>query len=134
MPEYVYELVEYLKESYAIRKNIAFELQIENISLNHPLAISIGLILNEAITNSIKYAFPQNQDGKIFISLSHTSPTHIQLTIADNGCGLPAGWDKKVNASMGMELLQGLTEDMGGQISIQNNNGTQINISFKYDG
>ena len=133
MPEYIYELVEYLKESYGIQKDIGFELQIEKIDLNHAMAVTLGLILNEAITNAIKYAFPQIEQGKIFISLKYASPTDIMLTIADNGRGLPAGFDRSVNTSMGMELLQGLTEDMGGSLTIQNNRGTQINISFKRD-
>lgn len=133
MPEYIYELVEYLKASYGTQTNIGFELQIENIELNHSFAVTLGLILNEAITNSIKYAFPQTEQGKIYISLKHVSATHILLTIADNGRGLPAGFDTRADASMGMELLQGLTEDMGGWLTIQNNNGTQINISFRHD-
>ena len=70
MPEYIYELVEYLRESYAIRENIRFDLQIENIELNHASAITLGLILNEAITNAIKYAFAKTEDGKISISLT----------------------------------------------------------------
>src|SRR5678816_4240804 len=57
IPKYIYELVEYLRESYGIRQDIMFSLQIDNIELNHSSAITLGLILNEAITNAIKYAF-----------------------------------------------------------------------------
>lgn len=132
MPEYIYELVEYLRESYAIRENIRFELHIENIELNHASAITLGLILNEAITNSIKYAFPETDDGKISISLSHISESQLLLRIADNGRGLPAGFNSKLGASMGMELLQGLTDDLGGNFSIETRDGTQIRIIFTY--
>ncbi len=83
MPEYIYELVEYLRESYAIRENIGFSLQIENIELNHASAITLGLILNEAITNAIKYAFAKTKDGKISISLTHISESQVLLSIAD---------------------------------------------------
>ncbi len=130
MPEYIYELVEYLRESYAIRENIGFSLQIENIELNHASAITLGLILNEAITNSIKYAFADTVEGKISITLSHISDSQILLSISDNGKGLPAGFNSHVGASMGMELLQGLTDDIGGSFSIENNDGTQIKIIF----
>src|SRR5262249_54004538 len=108
MPEYIYELVEYLVESYGIRQNIAFSLQIENIALDHASAITLGLILNEAITNAIKYAFPKPSDGKISISLSRTSDSRILLSIAVNGRGLPTDFDSRKEATMGMELLQGL--------------------------
>jgi two-component system, sensor histidine kinase PdtaS len=132
MPEYIYELVEYLRESYSIRQNIGFSLQIENIELNHASAITLGLILNEAITNAIKYAFAETEDGKISILLSHISDSQILLSIADNGRGLPVDFDSKIWASMGMELLQGLTDDLGGSISIETNNGTHIKIIFDY--
>ena len=132
MPEYIYELVEYLRESYAIRENIGFALQIENIELNHASAITLGLILNEAITNAIKYAFARTKNGKISISLNHISDSQILLSIADNGRGLPIDFDSKIGASMGMELLRGLTDDLGGSFSIETNDGTHIKVIFDY--
>ena len=132
MPEYIYELVEYLRESYSIRENIGFSLQIENIELNHASAITLGLILNEAITNALKYAFTKTEDAKISISLGHLSNSQILLSIADNGCGLPDDFDTKTGASMGMDLLQGLTDDLGGSLSIETNEGTRIKIIFDY--
>ena len=132
MPEYIYELVEYLRESYSIRENIGFSLQIESIELNHASAITLGLILNEAITNAIKYAFTKTEDGKISISLTHISDSKILLSVADNGRGLPVDFDSKIGASMGMELLQGLTDDLGGNFSIEANNGTRIKVIFDY--
>jgi two-component sensor histidine kinase len=132
MPEYIYELVEYLRESYSIRENIGFSLQIENIELNHASAITLGLILNEAITNAIKYAFGRTKNGKISISLSHISNSQLLLTIADNGRGLPIDFDSKIGASMGMELLHGLSDDLGGSLSIETNEGTRIKVIFDY--
>lgn len=132
MPEYIYELVEYLRESYAIREKVGFSLQIENIELNHASAITLGLILNEAITNSIKYAFATTKDGKISISLSHISDSQLLLSIVDNGRGLPTDFESKIGASMGMELLQGLTDDLGGSLSIETNGGTRIKVIFNY--
>jgi len=130
MPEYIYELVEYLRESYAIRGNIVFTLDIESIELNHSVAITLGLILNEAITNAIKYAFEGRDDGKIFISLNHISTSQTLLSIVDNGRGLPAGFKSDISLTMGMELLQGLTDDIGGHFSIGTQMGTQIKIIF----
>lgn len=132
MPEYIYELVEYLRESYGIREKIGFSLQIENIELNHASAITLGLILNEAITNAIKYAFAKTKDKQIAISLSRISDLQILLSIADNGRGLPVDFDSRIGASMGMELLQGLTDDLGGSFNIETNNGTHIKVIFDY--
>lgn len=132
MPEYIYELVEYLRESYAIRQNIGFSLQVEKIELNHASAITLGLILNEAITNAIKYAFAKTEEGKISISLTHVSESQLLLSISDNGRGLPGDFDSRRGASMGMELLQGLTDDLGGSFSIEVDNGTHIRVVFDY--
>jgi two-component sensor histidine kinase len=107
-----------------------FSLQIDNIELNHASAITLGLILNEAITNSIKYAFAKADEGRICISLTHISDSQILLSIADNGRGLPTNFDSRIGTSMGMELLQGLTDDLGGSFSIETNNGTQIKVIF----
>ena len=132
MPEYIYELVEYLRESYAIRENVGFSLQIDNIELNHASAITLGLILNEAITNAIKYAFAKTVHGKISISLTQISDSQLLLSIADNGRGLPIDFNSKIGASMGMELLQGLTDDLRGILSIETKNGTHIKVIFDY--
>jgi two-component sensor histidine kinase len=132
MPEYIYELVEYLRESYSIREDIVFSLQIESIELNHASAITLGLILNEAITNAIKYAFEKTEDGKISVSLTHISDSQILLSIDDNGRGLPTDFDTKIGASMGMELLHGLTDDLGGSFNIETKGGTHIKVIFDY--
>jgi two-component system, sensor histidine kinase PdtaS len=133
MPEYICELVEYLRDSYAIRASIRFDVHVESITLNDGFAITLGLILNEAITNSIKYAFADTDEGKISISLDHISDSQILLRIADNGPGLPIDFNGRLGASMGMELLRGLTDDIGGNFSIENNNGTCIKIIFNHD-
>lgn len=131
MPEYIYELVEHLRESYDIR-NIGFSLQIDNIELNHASAITLGLMLNEAITNSIKYAFGKTEDGKICITLTHISDSQLLLSIADNGRGLPDNFESRIGASMGMELLQGLSDDLGGSFNIETDHGTHIKVIFDY--
>lgn len=132
MSEYIYELVEYLRDSFGIRDSIGFSLQIENIELNHATAMTLGLILNEGITNAIKYAFVQTKNGRISISLSRISEARALLAVQDNGSGLPKTFPRKLGGSMGMDLLQGLTEDIGGQLSIENNNGTCLKVIFKH--
>ncbi|WP_439490276.1 histidine kinase dimerization/phosphoacceptor domain -containing protein [Algoriphagus sp.] len=134
MPEYIYELVDYLRDSYAVRKEIGFSLEIENIALDHAVAITLGLILNEAITNALKYAFTKTENGNIAISLGYAPDSQILLMVQDNGSGLPRNFRKKLGASMGMELLKGLTDDIGGNLSIENNHGTCIKITFYNNG
>jgi two-component sensor histidine kinase len=134
MTFYIRELVSYLADSFDTGQRIRFEFAIEPLEMDVSQAVPLGLILNEAITNSIKYAFPDDRSGVISISLSETSPHHYLLNISDNGIGMPAqSFDIKKPGSLGMSLMAGLSEDLDGNFAIENNNGTTIKISFVYD-
>jgi two-component sensor histidine kinase len=89
--------------------------------------------LNEAITNAIKYAFPDGKNGLIFISLARTAPDRSLLIISDNGIGITTNDDDKKPGSLGMSLMKGLSEDLDGHFSIENNNGTTIKITFLHE-
>jgi len=131
MPEYISELVEYLQDSFDLGLRIHFEQDIENIEMDVSQAVPLGLILNEAITNAIKYAFP-TREGKITISLLHTRDNYFLLRIADNGIGLPANFEVKKAPSLGMRLMQGLSDDIEGQFAASVDNGTVITVEFLY--
>ena len=133
MSFYIRELVSYLADSFNTGQRIRFELKIEPLELDVSQAVPVGLILNEAITNSIKYAFPNGENGVISITLSPTEPDHCLLIISDNGIGMPPRLDNKKPGSLGMSLMAGLSEDLDGTFSIENNNGTIIKISFIHD-
>ncbi|UPK68106.1 histidine kinase dimerization/phosphoacceptor domain -containing protein [Chitinophaga filiformis] len=133
MPDYVYELADYLRDSFNIRKSVQFNLQIEPIELNLSHCVPLGLIMNEAITNSIKYAFPDNKNGTICISLKHTSESNLLLTISDDGVGLQQNPASQSAQSMGMKLMYGLSEDIDGKFTITGCKGTEITLEFIYD-
>lgn len=132
MPDYIHELVDFLSDSFNANNRIRFNLEIEPIELDLAHCIPLGLILNEAITNSFKYAFPDNTKGIIFISFKR-SANEILLTIKDNGTGLPAVFDIEKSNSMGMNLMRGLSDEIGAQLTISSENGTHISVSFVYD-
>ncbi len=131
MPIYINELVEYLKDSFNLKQNIRFKINIDEIELDVSQAIPLGLIINEVVTNSIKYAFPENSQGIISISLITKDTDHYLLTISDNGTGITLNPDKKTKNSFGMSLIKGLSDDLDGKFSIENNNGTLLQLSFE---
>jgi two-component sensor histidine kinase len=133
MSSYIRELVSYLSDSFNTGQRIHFEYNIEPLELDVSQAVPLGLILNEAITNSLKYAFPDDKKGVITISLSNTSLNNYLLTISDNGIGMPVQVKDKKPGSLGMSLMAGLSEDLDGSFSIENNNGTVIRIVFVHD-
>lgn len=130
MPSYLFELSEYLKDSYGIEKTIRFVLDIDNFDLPLSHSIPIGLIFNEAVTNSIKYAFPNTKKGKIEISLKEQSDDLYVLTFHDNGVGLPEDLDPYDHPSLGIKLMYGLSADINGTFTITNENGTKICLEF----
>jgi two-component sensor histidine kinase len=127
---YIRELVSYLSDSFDTGRHIRFEFFVESLEMDVSQAIPVGLILNEAITNSLKYAFPHERVGTISVSLSSNSPTQCELIISDNGIGVPGSMASRKNGSLGMSLMEGLSEDLEGNFSIENQGGTIIKISF----
>lgn len=130
---YIRELVSYLGECFNAQRRIRFELNVEGLEMDVSQAVPLGLILNEAITNSIKYAFPDNRDGVISISLNTTIPDQCILKISDDGIGMPPNFDIKKSGSLGMSLIAGLSEDLDGSFSLENNNGTTLRIIFVHN-
>jgi two-component sensor histidine kinase len=130
MQQYIRELIEYLDDNFNLGHRIRFLLQIEKIDMDVAQAVPVGLILNEAITNAIKYAFPANQEGTITVSMNYAADNNLLLVVSDNGRGLPAGFDITKIRSLGMGLMQGLTRQLNGTFKITNNDGLQITIQF----
>lgn len=130
---YAAEMVEYLKDSFNTGLRIKFELDIEPIEMNISHLVPLGLILNEVITNSIKYAFPGGRPGNISINLKHSQVNRFVLTIADDGIGIEEEdlGLVKMN-SFGFTLIRGLCGDIGGQLEIRKEHGTVVQITFIY--
>ncbi|MDQ6473005.1 sensor histidine kinase [Flavobacterium sp. LHD-80] len=133
MPNYIKELVEYLKESFSLGQRIRFDLKIDPLELDVAQAVPIGLILNESITNSIKYAFPTDRTGMIHITLEATSENRYLLTISDNGIGFDTNMNAKKINSFGLSLIKGLSDDLDAEFSLENQNGTILKIEFSKD-
>ena len=132
MSVYLPEFVHYLSDSFGTSANIRFKLKIERIKLGLAQAIPVALIINEAITNSIKYAFPENRRGIIEITM-HQEDTMITLIIADDGVGADLTLANAAIGSLGLKLINGLSEDLNAQINFDNNAGTRITIVFSVD-
>jgi two-component sensor histidine kinase len=132
MSRYLPEFVQYLKDSFGITDKIYFRTEVEPVSLDVSVAIPIALILNEAVTNSIKYAFPGDRKGRIEVIMYHEAG-EIVLEISDNGIGIDKNIKDQTLNSLGVELMKGLSEDISGQIEFANDEGTKITVRFIAD-
>ncbi|MHA3789434.1 histidine kinase dimerization/phosphoacceptor domain -containing protein [Flavobacterium hauense] len=130
MPAYIHELVAYLKDSFDAGY-INFKVKLDEVNFEINQAVPIGLLLNEAITNSIKYAFPDTlKQCVIKITLQEKDNNQFELMIIDNGVGISNDFDTNNPKTLGMSLMQGLTGDLNGSFEIYNDNGTVIKINF----
>lgn len=130
MSWYVHELINYMKECFDTDTKIKFNLEVEKTYLDVAQAVPMGLIINEAISNAIKYAFPLDRKGEIMISLKNIGENNYELIIADNGIGLPENFDNTENDSLGMNLMKGLSDQIDGTFEMKNENGLNITIVF----
>lgn len=110
---------------------IALELDTTSISLNIDQAIPCGLIVNELISNALKYAFPNNRAGKISVRLTVDPEEWITLTVADNGIGLPADLDIRNTQSLGLQLVQMLVKQLRGELEVHNDGGATFAVRLK---
>ncbi|MBE9183524.1 PAS domain S-box protein [Microcoleus sp. LEGE 07076] len=131
LPPYVENLVANLYQSFGCgNTSIQFNLNVDPIFLNIETAIPCGLIINELVSNSLKYAFSQSLAGEININFHKINSQQFHLSIQDNGSGLPAGFDVENTESLGLRLVRMLTNQLDGTLVVDSECGTCYNISF----
>lgn len=127
--EYIHELVSEITTSYpSISNAINVKTDINNVILNVNSAIPCGLILNELLTNAYKHAFKDKTEGEIAISFFYQNGQYV-MTVKDNGCGLPLDYNKK--QSLGITVIEALTEQLDGKSKFSDNQGTHFELIFK---
>jgi two-component sensor histidine kinase len=131
MPLYISEFIGYLSDSFDVSSKIRFEQHVQEIELSIAQSIPLALIINEAVTNSIKYAFPGEKIGVITLELTETDGK-VRLVISDNGIGIPATSQLKPNSTLGLKLIKGLCQDLESTFEMENTNGTLITIEFAH--
>ncbi|MBE9205699.1 PAS domain-containing protein [Nostoc sp. LEGE 06077] len=129
--QYIPDLTTHLFDSYNITPNcIKLKIQVNNASLDIETAIPCGLIINELVSNALKYAFTDQGKGEIIVSLEQQGNDNLILTIRDNGVGLPQDFDSKNTKTLGIILVQGLVKQLRGTMEISHQQGTEFKITF----
>jgi two-component sensor histidine kinase/CheY-like chemotaxis protein len=101
------------------------------ILLDLDRAVPCGLLVNELVTNALKYAFPDNRSGTIYLELSEPEPDRIALVVGDNGIGLPESIDHRNAATMGLQLVSILARQVDGDVTLSRERGTRFSILFR---
>ena len=131
--EYLRRVLDRLWRSYGVdRKEIVLTIDVEAVSLDLEEAIPCGLIINELISNSLKYAFPSGGKGEIRVHLHSVDEDELLLIVGDNGVGLPADIDFKNTDTLGLHLVTILIEDqLHGRIDLDREGGAAYRMWFK---
>lgn len=132
LSSYIHSLCAHLSRSYGTNAgNIKVLIDIAEIELDLDRAIPIGLIINELVSNALKYAFIENYSGTISVKILKLDDK-ISLTVSDNGKGFPQEIDLHNTESLGLNLVCDLTHQLKGTLALHNVNGTVFNILFPY--
>jgi len=131
LSKYIHNLTSHLSSiNAAAARGINFKISTDNIFLDINRAIPCGLLLNELITNALKYAFPKETEGEIKIDLERYKQNKLRLHIADNGIGFPQGLDFRKTDSLGLQLVNSLISQLNGTIKMQQKAGTKFTLVF----
>lgn len=129
---YIRDLSQEIFQSYRRpASTIKLTLEVAEIDLDIDRAIPCGLIINELISNALKYAFPGNRSGEIYIHLSQSPSEQYCLIVRDNGIGIPEEIDLETTTTLGLQLVYGLAGQMGGEIELVRSGGSQFTIRFE---
>jgi two-component sensor histidine kinase len=141
--EYIRNLAAYLLRSYGeLARAITLKIETDHVSLGIDSAVPCGLILNELISNSLKHAFssngngppgeygPDGAKGEIRVELRAHNGHDLSLMVSDNGVGFSPGLDFRSAASLGLQLVNTLVNQLDGTIELDNNRGTAFRINF----
>ncbi len=131
MSSYISSLTNALSTSYRIApEKVVIQVETANIRLDLDSAIPCGLIINELITNSLKYAFPDDSKGEIQVFFKEPQDGNYILIVKDNGVGLPHGLIPEKVSSLGLKLVSSLVRQIEGELKVTNEVGVNYEISF----
>ncbi|MGB5822323.1 MAG: histidine kinase dimerization/phosphoacceptor domain -containing protein [Saonia sp.] len=129
MKDYFINLGNYIVSAFGQEERIRIQVNMEKLELDVDVAIPIGLIVNELLTNALKYAFPGNKEGQITIGLTNTL-SHLLLEVSDNGIGMIRE-NGKQGTGFGTQLVRLLTQQLDGKMILNVNQGTSVSFKFQ---
>ncbi len=129
--EFIRKLVKTLFSNYKTKTNhIKLQYDIDNIELDVDTMIPMGLIINELVSNALKYAFPDETKGKLDISMKARDDASYELVIKDSGVGLPEDFDMQKVTSLGLMIVNSLSGQINGALEVSGSDGAEFRIIF----
>ncbi len=132
MKDYFINLGEGILDTFNAENKVKIACAMEDLELDVDTAVPIGLIVNELLTNALKYAFPKDTKGRIEISLAKPNTHTLTLKVTDNGIGKQQGL-APIGTGFGSQLISLLTQQLNGKMEEETKNGTSVYFQFKMD-
>ncbi len=135
--DYIEHIVSDIYSTFGVdRRKIGFDVEAPVRTLNLDTAVPCGLIINELVSNSLKHAFhKKEQGGKITVQFAQRGPEEYELSVADNGVGLPLDVHLRIQSSLGMRLVYSLVQNqLHGDLRVMRDQGTRYTIRFRKQG
>ncbi|MBT4091693.1 MAG: HAMP domain-containing protein, partial [Deltaproteobacteria bacterium] len=134
LKKYLFKISTSIFQSSSVNpEKVKLKNDIEEMPIGINQASPLGLIINELMSNSLKYAFPDDRGGEIRVSVKKLD-TALELIMRDDGVGIPTGLDWKNSSTLGLKLVRTLVENqLDGSIDMENKNGTKFTIKFNLD-
>lgn len=132
--EYISNLLRSLCDSYNITNDkVKIITQIDDLNLDVDTMIPLGLVLNELVSNSLKYAFKDGRAGELNVMLKQETE-HLLLKVSDNGTGYPEGMNAREMKSFGMKMIRAFAQKLKAKLDIYNDNGAVVEMQItKYE-
>jgi two-component sensor histidine kinase len=127
--DYARSLMENIFATYAM-PNLTRTIIADRVMMNLDQAIPCGLILNELVTNGLKYAYPGNASGELKLVISKTALEEVSITVSDDGVGLSSDFDLSAPKTLGLSIVTILAKQLGGNLSFRCQPGATFNVTF----
>ena len=128
--EYIKSLIADLMNSYTVSPPVDVTVDVDDVSINLDMAIPCGLIINELVTNALKYAFAGRESGRLSLVMHHREDHTFCLIVQDDGVGLPPDYEARSAASLGTQLVTVLVRQLGGEMKTETDHGAKFTIVF----
>jgi PAS domain S-box-containing protein len=134
LKSYLQKVINSIFQTYSTdNRKVKLNSNVKNSPVSINQAYPLGLVINELISNSLKYAFPDEREGEITIKMEKLE-NELELIVTDNGVGIPKDFDWKNSSSLGLKLVHNLVENqLDGSIEMENKNGTKFTIKFNIE-
>jgi two-component sensor histidine kinase len=118
----------------APQRGIVVRVEAAPLEVGLDVAVPLGLLLNELVTNCLKHAFPDGRRGTVLVRVERVDGDHARLTVSDDGVGLPPALDRTSQRTLGLKLVSALSDQLRASFTLGERDGAVATLAFRVSG